>query len=109
MTSPAVSFCYATDEKRVIMVWVFQSERDEVFMLYQEQLARKIQTLPPSLLPMVDVFVDFLLTRYSFKHPIESDLDVTELTKLARLGGAFDWLDEAGEDGIYTDEDGEPV
>lgn len=78
-------------------------------MLYQEQLAQKIQTLPPSLLPMVDVFVDFLLTRYSFKHATESDLEAAELTKLALLGGAFDWLNEAGEDGIYTDEDGEPV
>lgn len=78
-------------------------------MLYQEQLAQKIQTLPPSLLLMVDVFVDFLLTRYRVKPPVESDLDAAELTKLALLGGSFDWLSAAGEDGIYTDEDGEPV
>ena len=78
-------------------------------MLYQEQLAQKIQTLPPSLLPMVDVFVDFLLTRYSVKHSLERELDAAELTKLAVLGGAFDWLNDASEEGIYNDEDGEPV
>lgn len=77
-------------------------------MLYQEQLAQKIQTLPPSLLPMVDVFVEFLLTRYSMQ-PENNDLDATELARIAMLGGAFDWLNDPAEDGIYGDQDGEPV
>lgn len=78
-------------------------------MLYQERLTQKIQTLPPSLLPMVDVFIDFLLTRYGVKPTEENDLDAAELSKIAMLGGAFDWLNDPAEDGIYSDEDGEPV
>lgn len=78
-------------------------------MLYQERLTEKIQTLPPSLLPMVDVFVDFLLTRYRGEQATEDDLDTAELAKLAMMGGAFDWLNDPAEDGIYSDKDGEPV
>lgn len=78
-------------------------------MVYQERLAQKIQTLPPSLLPMVDVFVEFLLTRYSGKQLENDDLDATELAKMAMVGGAYDWLNDPAEDGIYSDEDGEPV
>ena len=44
-------------------------------MSYQEQLVQKIQRLPPSLLPVVDLFVDFLLTRYSVKTAEENRLD----------------------------------
>ncbi len=78
-------------------------------MLYQERLTEKIQTLPPSLLPMVDVFVDFLLTRYRVEQATEDDLNAAELAKIAMMGGAFDWLNDPAEDGIYSDEDGEPV
>ena len=78
-------------------------------MLYQERLTEKIQTLPPSLLPMVDVFVDFLLTRYRVEQATEDDLDTAELAKIAMMGGAFDWLNDPAEDRIYSDEDGEPV
>lgn len=78
-------------------------------MLYQEQLAQKIQTLPPLLLPMVDLFVDFLLTQYSTKHIEKNDMNAAELTKIAALGGAFDWLNDPLEEGIYSDEDGEPA
>jgi len=78
-------------------------------MLYQEQLAQKIQTLPPPLLPMVDLFVDFLLTQYSVKHVEENNLNTVEMTKIAVLGGAFDWLNGPLEEGIYSDEDGEPA
>ncbi|MCE7989325.1 MAG: toxin-antitoxin system, antitoxin component, Xre family protein [Caldilinea sp. CFX5] len=78
-------------------------------MLYQERLTEKIQTLPPSLLPMVDVFVDFLLTRYQAEQATEDDLNAAELAKIAMAGGAFDWLNDPAEDGIYSDEDGEPV
>lgn len=78
-------------------------------MLYQERLTEKIQTLPPSLLPMVDVFVDFLLTRYRVEQATKDDSDATEMAKIAMAGGAFDWLNDPAEDGIYSDEDGEPV
>jgi hypothetical protein len=42
------------------------------------------------LLPMVDVFVDFLLTRYRVEQATKDDLDATEMAKIAMAGGAFD-------------------
>ncbi|MFZ4658197.1 MAG: hypothetical protein ACOYNY_14370 [Caldilineaceae bacterium] len=82
---------------------------DKMPMTCQERLTEKIQTLPPSLLPMVDVFVDFLLTHYQAEQTAADDLDVAEMAKLAMAGGAFDWLNDPGEDDIYCDEDGKPI
>jgi hypothetical protein len=31
------------------------------------------------------------------------------MTAIAAAGGAFDWLFDEAEDGLYTDQDGEPV
>jgi predicted DNA-binding protein (MmcQ/YjbR family) len=39
----------------------------------------------------------------------DDDLSPETMAHLAARGGAFDWLLEPAEDGIYTDDDGEPV
>lgn len=76
-------------------------------MIYQEQVARKVQSLPDPLARVVDLFVDFLLLRY--RQSATDDVPSAFITQLAAAGGAFDWLDDPREDGIYTDADGEPV
>lgn len=76
-------------------------------MIYQEQLAKKIQTLPDPLARLVDLFVDFLLLRY--RQGEVNELNTQLLTQIAAKGGAFDWLKDPAEDGIYSDADGEPV
>lgn len=76
-------------------------------MIYQEQLAKKIQALPDPLARLVDLFVDFLLLRY--RQGDVEDLNPELLTQIAAKGGAFDWLKDSAEDGIYSDADGEPV
>jgi hypothetical protein len=77
-------------------------------MIYQEQLAKKIQALPDPLARLVDLFVDFLLLRYR-QSAVDDDLNIELLMQIAAKGGAFDWLNEPTEDGIYSDADGEPV
>ncbi|MEZ4731773.1 MAG: hypothetical protein R3E79_32030 [Caldilineaceae bacterium] len=77
-------------------------------MIYQEQVAKKVQALPDSLVRVVDLFIDFLLLRYR-QTPVTDDLNSELLTQMAAAGGAFDWLTDPAEDGIYSDADGEPV
>lgn len=77
-------------------------------MIYQEQVAKKVQSLPDPLAKMVDLFIDFLLTRYR-PSTIEDDLSTEFLTQISASGGSFDWLDDPAEDGLYTDADGEPI
>ena len=77
-------------------------------MIYQEQLAKKIQALPDPLARLVDLFVDFLLLRYR-QIAVTDDLPVELLTQVAAKGGAFAWLNDPAEDGLYSDDDGEPV
>jgi len=59
-------------------------------MIYQEQLAKKIQALPDPQACMVDLFVNFLLLRY--RQGRVDDLNPELLTQIAAKGGAFDWL-----------------
>lgn len=59
-------------------------------MIYQEQLAKKIQALPDPLARMVDLFVDFLLLRY--RQGRVDDLNPELLRQIAAQGGAFDWF-----------------
>ena len=37
------------------------------------------------------------------------DLDAESMTRIAANGQAFDWLAAPAEDGIYSDNDGEPL
>jgi hypothetical protein len=57
---------------------------------------------------MVDVFVDFLLTRYR-PPTVQDDLNTEFLTQISATGGSFDWLNDPAEDGLYSDVDGEPI
>lgn len=77
-------------------------------MLYQDQVAKKVQSLPDPLAKMVDLFVDFLLARYRVQNK-EDDLDPEFLMQVAAIGGSFEWLDDPAEDGLYNDTDGEPL
>jgi len=77
-------------------------------MLYQERVAQKVQALPTPLARLVDLFIDFLLLRYR-QSAVDNDLNTAVLTRIAATGGAFDWLDNSAEEGIYSDADGEPV
>ena len=40
---------------------------------------------------------------------VTDDLPVELLTQVAAKGGAFAWLNDPAEDGLYSDDDGEPV
>ena len=80
----------------------------EIEMIYQEHVAKKVQSLPDPLAKMVDLFVDFLLTRYR-SSTVEIDLNTEFLTQISANGGAFDWLADPAEDGLYSDADGEPI
>lgn len=80
--------------------------------LYQET-TEKLQSLPDPLLQEVNDFISFLLTKYQLTNggidTRTTDLNPETMTAIAISGGAFNWLYDPAEDGIYTDEDGEPV
>ncbi len=77
-------------------------------MVLHEQVADKLQTLPEPLLREVEDFIDFLLTRHVQSVQVD-DLTPEMMTQLAATGGAFDWLLDPAEDGLYSDKDGEPI
>ena len=66
----------------------------------QIQLNRPIIVKGP-----VDVIVTFL----GWATAEEDELTSQTMAKVAMDGGSFVWLNHPDEDGIYTDEDGEPV
>ncbi len=78
-------------------------------MLLHQQATKKVQTLPEPLLREVEDFIDFLLARYHQILTEQDDLAPELMTRLAVTGGTFDWLLDPGEEGVYTDDDGEPV
>jgi len=78
-------------------------------MLQYEQVTSKVWLLPPPLLQEVELFIDYLISRYREQSQINQPLDATTMTNITMAGGAFEWLNDPREEGIYSDEDGEPV
>lgn len=78
-------------------------------MLTREQAVAKIQTLPEPLLREVIDFMDFIMSRYEGYMYRADDLSPALVTRMVAEGRAFDWLNNPEEDGIYSEDDGEPV
>jgi hypothetical protein len=73
-----------------------------------DKLQQLLERLTPQEQGELEAFAAFLLTRRSLAHHIllTGDMAIPELMELVMRGGAFDWLEDEGQNG-YTLMDGE--